>query len=430
MAAWLNAMNYDNRNRYELVRRVVVTGIGVVAPNGNTLETFWGSIEKGTSAAAPVTKFDVSQLPVKYGAEVKDFRLSDFLDAKEGRYDRTIQYGLAASSQALIHSRLDMKSVDPQRVGIVEGTTISGSESVMKTQKIFLQTRDYRKVHPYNVVAGYCGEGSSTISQHLGIQGAAITYCSGCASSNDSIGHASKLIRHDEFDVMLAGGAEEMHEMLFVGFCKLRSMSEWHGKPGRSMRPFDRSRDGFILGEGAAFLLLEERSHALARGATIYAEVLGHGRTSEAYHPTAPHPEGVGYRAAMERALQDARIVPEQISHINAHGSATKQNDPIETKAIKAVFGEHARRLSVTATKPITGHLMGASGAVEAAVTVMTLHKQRIPPTINLADPDVGCDLDYVKLPRPYPVKTALCVNAGFGGRYSCLVFGEDEKKQ
>ena len=420
-------MNHHQQNRYELVRRVVVTGIGVIAPNGNTLETFWGSVVAGNSAAAPVEKFDVSRLPVKYAAEVKDFRLSDFIDAKNGRFDRTIQYGLAASAQALQHARLDLKTVDPERVGSVEGTTISGSESVMKTQKIFLQTRDYRKVHPYNVVAGYCGEGSSTISQHLGIQGAAIAYCSGCASSNDSIGHAAKLIRHDEFDVMLAGGAEEMHEMLFVGFCKLRSMSEWTGAPGQSMRPFDRSRDGFVLGEGAAFLVLEERGHALARGATILAEILGHGRTSEAYHPTAPHPEGVGYKAAMERALKDARIVPEQVSHINAHGSATKQNAPIETQAITAVFGDHARRLSVTATKPITGHLMGASGAVEAAVTVLTVHKQSIPPTINLNDPDVGCDLDYVKSTRPYPVKTALCVNAGFGGRYSCLVFGQNE---
>ena len=418
-------MNYQSR--YELVRRVVVTGLGVVSPTGNTLEKFWSNIVAGESAAGPVTKFDVAQLPVKYAAEVRDFKLGEYVDAKEGRYDRTIQYGLAASAQAVTHSRLDLKSVDPERIGIVEGTTISGSESVMKTQKIFLQTRDYRKVHPYNVVAGYCGEGSSTISQHLGIQGAAITYCSGCASSNDSIGHAAKLIRHDEFDVMLAGGAEEMHEMLFVGFCKLRSMSEWQGAPERSMRPFDRSRNGFVLGEGAAFLLLEERSHALARGATIYAEILGHGRTSEAYHPTAPHPEGVGYRAAMERALRDARMVPTEISHINAHGSATKQNDPIESLAIRTVFGDHAKKLSVTATKPLTGHLMGASGAVEAAVTVMTLHTQTIPPTINLSDPDVGCDLDYVTTTRPYPVRNALCVNAGFGGRYSCLVFGESE---
>lgn len=419
-------MNNLSYTRTELVRRVVVTGIGVIAPNGNTVSTFWDSVSTGASAAAPVQKFDVKKLPVKYAAEVSGFRLSDYVDAKDGRYDRTIQYGLGASSQALKDSGLNMDSVDPERVGIVEGTTISGSESVMKTQEIFLRTGDYRKVHPYNVVAGYCGEGSSMISQHLGIKGAAITYCSGCASSNDAIGHAAKLIRYDEFDVMLAGGAEEMHEMLFVGFCRLKSMSLWTGVPGRAMRPFDRLRDGFVLGEGAAFLVLEERGHAIARGARIYAEVLGHGRTSEAYHPTSPHPEGKGYIAAMERCLRDAKLTPDRISHVNAHGSATPQNDPIETKAIKSVFGEHSRKLSVTATKPITGHLMGASGAVEAAATILTVYKQSIPPTINLEDCDDGCDLDYVKTPRPYPVKAAMCVNAGFGGRYSALAFGEN----
>ncbi len=416
-------MNDSSGIRYEPVRRVVVTGIGVIAPNGNSVEKFWDKVSRGESASARVEKFSVENLPVKIAAEVRDFALSDFVDSRETRLDRTIQYSLGAAAQALANSRLNMADVNPERVGIVEGTTISGSESVMKTQKTFLATRDYRRVHPYNVVAGYCGEGSSTVSQHLGIKGAAITYCSGCSSGNDAIGHAAKLIRHDEFDVMIAGGAEEMHEMLFVGFCKLRSMSESGGDPARAMKPFDRSRNGFVLGEGAAFLVLEELSHALARNAPIIAELLGHGRTSEAYHPTAPHPEGLGYRAAMMLGLRDARIAPEEVEHINAHGSATKQNDPIETKAIKAVFGSHAQRLSVTATKPLTGHLMGASGAIEAAITALTIQRSHIPPTINLSTPDDGCDLDYVPFPRPYPVKTALCVNAGFGGRYSCLVF-------
>jgi 3-oxoacyl-[acyl-carrier-protein] synthase II len=324
-------MGNHTYTRTELIRRVVVTGIGVIAPNGNTLPSFWNSISNGISAAAPVQRFDTTKLPVKLAAEVSGFRLGDYVDGKNSRYDRTIQYGLGAAVQAMADSGLKMDSVDPERVGIVEGTTISGSSSVMKTQEIYTASRDYKKVHPYNVVAGYCGEGSSIISQRLGIQGAAITYCSGCASGNDSIGHAAKLIRHDEFDVMVAGGSEEMHEMLFVGFCKLKSMSEWTGEPGRAMRPFDRSRDGFVLGEGSAFLVLEERSHAIARGARIYAELLGHGRTSEAHHPTSPHPEGKGYIASMERALRDARMTPEAISHINAHGSATEQNDPIET---------------------------------------------------------------------------------------------------
>jgi 3-oxoacyl-(acyl-carrier-protein) synthase len=412
-------------NRKEKGRRVVVTGLGVIAPGGNSIDQFWGKISTGTSAAAPVRKFDVSRLPVRYSAEVTDFHLSDFVESRETRLDMTIQFSLAAAAQAMRDAKLHSAPLNPARIGIVEGTTISGSESVLKSQRTFLTTGDYRRLHPYNIVAGYCGEGSSTISQHLNIQGAAITYCSGCSSGNDAIGHAMQLIRDDEFDVMLAGGAEEMQEMLFVGFCKLRSMSEWDGVPSRAMRPFDAHRDGFLLGEGSAFLVLEELCHALDRGAPIFAEVIGHGRTSEAYHPTAPHPEGVGYRAAMTNALADAGILPEEVEHINAHGSATKQNDPIETKAIKAVFGEQARRISVSATKPLTGHLMGASGAIEALITVLTIQRRLIPPTVNLAEPDEGCDLDYVPVPRPYPVRTALCVNAGFGGRYSCLAFRE-----
>jgi 3-oxoacyl-[acyl-carrier-protein] synthase II len=390
-------------------RRVVVTGLGVITPNGNSLHDFWVSVSKGQSAAAPVQKFDVKSLPVKYAAEVKNFKLKDHIDSCDNKLDTTIQYSLAAAAQAVTNAKLDLNKLDPEKIGIIEGTTISGSESVMKTQRTFLDTQNYRRLHPYNIVAGYCGEGSSTVSQQLGIKGAAITYCSGCASSNDAIGHACKLIRHDEFDIMVAGGAEEMHEMLFMGFCKLHSMSEWKGKPSYSMRPFDRERNGFLLGEGAAYLVVEELSHALARGATIYAEILGHGRTSEAYHPTSPHPEGIGYRSAITRSMRDARIALEEVDHINAHGSATKQNDPIESKA--------------TATKPLTGHLMGASGAIEAAVTIMTINEQLIPPTINLLNPDVDCDLDYVTQPRPYPVRTAMCLNAGFGGRYSCLVF-------
>jgi len=409
-------------------RRVVVTGLGVISPNGNHVEEFWSNISRGFSASAPVTKFDVSRLPVKYAAEVTGFKLSDFADSRDNRLDLTIQFGIAAAAQAVENARLDLSTLDSARVGIVEGTTISGSESVLKSQRTFLASGDYRRLHPFNVVAGYCGEGSSAISQHLKVRGAAITYCSGCSSGNDAIGHAAELIRRDEADVMIAGGSEEMQEMLFLGFCKLRSMSERVGMPSEAMRPFDRNRDGFLLGEGSAFLVLEEFCHAIERGATILAEFLGHGHTSEAYHPTSPHPEGLGYRAAMLNAMSAARIHPTEVEHINAHGSATKQNDPIETKAIRAVFGDHAGSLSVAATKPLTGHLMGASGAIEAAITVLTIQRKHIPPTINLIDPDEGCDLDYVPSPRPYPVRTALCVNAGFGGRYSCLVFREAEK--
>ncbi|MDQ3624186.1 MAG: beta-ketoacyl-[acyl-carrier-protein] synthase family protein [Verrucomicrobiota bacterium] len=408
--------------RAESRRRVAVTGVGVISPAGNDLETFWRNVTQGRSAAAPVTKFDVSKLPVKIAAEVKDFNIADYSKANYKRLDQTIQFGVAAATLAVRDSRLDIKSAEPSRIGIVEGTTISGSESILKSHDSFLESNDYRKLHPYNIVAGYCGEGSSTISMQLGIQGAAITYCSGCASGNDAIGHAMKLIQADQFDAVLAGGSEQMVEMLHIGFCRLGAMSEHNDDPPRAMRPFDRTRDGFVLGEGATFLVLEELAHALARGADIYAEVIGHGRTAEAYHPTNPHPEGVGYIQAMQRALRDAELHPEEVDYINAHGSATLLNDPVETKAVKAVFGDHARRLSISATKPVTGHLMGASGAIETAICALTVKHQAIPPTINFTSPEDGCDLDYVTNARSYPVQVALNLNAGFGGRYACLL--------
>jgi 3-oxoacyl-[acyl-carrier-protein] synthase II len=406
------------------VRRAVVTGIGVITPSGLEIGEFWSNVKGGISAAAPITRFDASRLPVRIAAEVKGFNLSDYLpDVKEKRLDRTIQYAVAAAACALKDSGVDLKSIDPDRAGVVEGTTISGAESVLKSYHTFMEDKTYRSLHPYNIVAGYCGEGSSSISLYLGVQGPVMTYCSGCASGNDAIGYAAKMVQQDELDVVIAGGSDEIVEMLHVGFCKLRSMTEHDGDPRQAMRAFDRTRDGFVLGEGAAFLIIEEMSHAMARGAKIYAEIVGHGRTSEAHHPTDPHPEGLGYKSAMRRAFRHARMHPEEIDYINAHGSATRRNDPIETLAIKEVFGSHARRLAVSGTKAITGHLMGASGAVESVITILALKNQLIPPTINLSEPDEGCDLDYVRESRPYPIRAAVNLNAGFGGRYSCLIF-------
>jgi 3-oxoacyl-[acyl-carrier-protein] synthase II len=249
-----------------------------------------------------------------------------------------------------------------------------------------------------------------------------MTYCSGCASGNDAIGYGAKMVQQDELDVVIAGGSDEIVEMLHVGFCKLNSMSERNEEPQRAMRPFDRKRDGFVLGEGAAFVVIEELSHAMARGARVYAEIAGHGRSAEAHHPTDPHPEGLGYQAALRRAFRQARMHPDEIDYLNAHASATRTNDPIETLAIKEVFGSHARRLAVSGTKAITGHLMGASGAVEAVITALAVKNRQMPPTINLADPDEGCDLDYVRETRHYPIRAAVNLNAGFGGRYSCLI--------
>ncbi|HUD47929.1 MAG TPA: beta-ketoacyl-[acyl-carrier-protein] synthase family protein [Candidatus Baltobacteraceae bacterium] len=406
-------------------RRVVITGMGVISPNGKDIKTFWANVRGGVSAAAPVSRFDASRLPVKIAAEVKDFDVTKYIHSrKPGRFDLTIQYGVAAAAMAVTDSGVDLQSIEPDRVGVVEGTTISGAGSIIKARDSFVANDgNYRALHPYNVIAGYCGEGSSTISLHLGIRGHAVTYCSGCASGNDAIGYAMRMIQSDDLDVVVAGGSEETMEMLHVGFCRVRAMTEQTGEPSRAMKPFDRHRDGFLLGEGAAFFVVEELSHALGRGARIYAEIVGHGRSCEAYHATDPHPEGVGYARAIEKALRHARIDPAEVSYINAHGSATPLNDPIETLAIKRVFREHARRVSISATKPTTGHLMGASGALETTICALSIWHQEIPPTMNLDEPDPNCDLDYVPgVARSFPVRVALNLNAGFGGRYACLV--------
>ncbi|HEY3861872.1 MAG TPA: beta-ketoacyl-[acyl-carrier-protein] synthase family protein [Verrucomicrobiae bacterium] len=405
-------------------RRVVITGMGVVSPSGKDPDTLWRNVRDGVSAAALVSRFDTSKLPVKIGAEVKDFDVCQYVQSrKPGRFDLTIQYGMAAATMAMRDSGLEIDTMDPDRVGVIEGTTISGTGSTLKTRDTYLANEgNFRALHPYNLVAAYCGEGSSTISLHLGIQGRAVTYCSGCASSTDAIGYASRLIETDDLDVALAGGAEEMLEMLHVGFCRLRTMTEQPCPPEHAMRPFDRNRDGFLLGEGSAFFVLEELSHALGRGARIYAEVGGHGHSCEAHHATDPHPEGLGYARSIEKALHRARIAPAEVDYINAHGSATPLNDPVETRAIKSVFRDHARQLAISATKPVTGHLMGASGALETMICALSIVRQEIPPTINLREPDPSCDLDYVPgQARSYPVKVALNLSAGFGGRYACL---------
>jgi 3-oxoacyl-[acyl-carrier-protein] synthase II len=411
-------------------RRVVITGMGVISPSGKDLKTLWSNVRGGISSAAPVSRFDTSKLPVKIASEVKDFNVSEFVKSrKPERFDLTIQYGLAAATLAVKDSGMDFSAMDPDRVAVVEGTTISGMESIIKTRDAYVNNEgNFRALHPYNLVASYCGEGSGTISLHLGIQGHAITYCSGCASSNDAIGYAARLIQDDDIDVAIAGGADETMEMLHVGFCRLRAMTEQTGEPAQAMRPFDRTRDGFVLGEGAAFFVMEELSHALCRGARIYAEVVGHGQSCEAYHATDPHPEGVGYARALGKALRRARLAPAEVDYINAHGSATPLNDPVETRAIKTVFRQHAKRLAVSATKPVTGHLMGASGALETMICALSIWHQEIAPTINLTEPDPGCDLDYVAgQARSYPVRVALNLSAGFGGRYSCLALKKFE---
>jgi 3-oxoacyl-[acyl-carrier-protein] synthase II len=407
-------------------RRVVITGMGVIAPNGQDLDTFWRSVRDGVSAAGWVTKFDTSPFPNRVAAEVKEFDASRYMDPKFAkRLDLSIQYGIAAAKLAMQDASLNPDDFDAERIGIVEATSISGLESTLKSHRAFL-SKGYRGISPFTFVNSYCGGGSGEIARELGIKGHAITYCSGSCSGNDAIGYALRMIQMDEVDAMVAGGADApLMEAFWGGFCVARIMTRRNTEPQRAMRPYDRSRDGVLLGEGGAFVVLEELTHALLRKARIYAEVMGHGRSCEAYDSVAPHPEGIGLSRAMQKALHDAHVTPEDIDYINPHGTATAEHDLVEVQAIKRAFGASAYRVAVSATKPVTGHLLGAAGALETVVCALAVHHRVIPPTINLLQPAEGCDLDFVpSLARPYPLRRVMNLNTGFGGKNSCLILG------
>lgn len=405
-------------------RRVVITGMGVIAANGSDLATFWRSVRDGASAADILTRFDVSNIPSKVAAEVRHFEPSDYMDRKAARrLDRALQFSVAAAKLAVQDAGIDFSKVDPDRCGVAEGTSMSNNEAAWETKDSFLK-RGYRAVSVSGVISGAAGAGSGEVAHELGVRGHAVTICSSSASGNDAIGYALNMIRLEDVDMMVAGGAEApLIESAWGGLCANRVMSRQGGDPKRAMRPFDKTRDGFILGEGGGYVVLEELTHALSRGAKIYAEVLSHGRSCEAYHPLAPHPDGVGYHRAMEKALHQAGVSPDEVDYINAHGTATEANDVIETRAIKRFFGACCRRLSVSSTKPVTGHLMGGAGALETVICALALHHAQIPTTPNLDDPAPECDLDYVAHgSRQYPIRVALNLNSGFGGKNSCLV--------
>jgi 3-oxoacyl-[acyl-carrier-protein] synthase II len=405
-------------------RRVVITGMGVVAANGSDLETFWRTARDGESPAGFLTRFDVSEIPSKVAAEVRDFDAGDYMDRKSARrLDRSLQFSVAAAQLAKSDAKIDFASIDPDRCGVAEGTSMSNNEAAHETKEAFRQ-RGYRAVSVSGVISGAAGAGSGEVAHELGVKGHAVTICSSSASGNDAIGYALNMIRGEDVDIMIAGGAEApLIESAWGGLCANRVMSRYIDDPKRAMRPFDKTRDGFILGEGGAYVVLEELTHALSRGAKIYAEMVSHGRSCEAYHPLAPHPEGVGYYRAMEKALYQGGIQPEQVDYINAHGTATGANDIVETRAIKRFFGSHSRRLSISSTKPVTGHLMGGAGAVETVICALAIHHAAIPVTANLVEPDPECDLDYIPGKyRPYPIDVVLNLNSGFGGKNSCMV--------
>ncbi|HTJ79442.1 MAG TPA: beta-ketoacyl-[acyl-carrier-protein] synthase family protein [Rariglobus sp.] len=406
-------------------RRVVVTGIGLLAPNGLTVDTFWESLCAGRSGAGPITHFDCSTFPTKIACQLNGYVAENYIDFKKAkRLDRSLQFGIIAARHAVKDCGIDLSIINPGRMGIVEGTSVSGMQHTFDSHRSFI-AKGIKGLNTFSLMNAYCGGGSSEIALDLGVPCQALTICTACSSGNDAIGYALNAIRNDDADIMVAGATEAPIVDAYVGtFCASKSLTKRNNEPATSMRPFDRHRDGFLLGEGAAFLVLEELSHALARNARIYAEVLGHGSSSEAYHSVAQHPDGIGIRQAMEKAFYRARLMPSEVDYINAHATATPTNDINETRVIKQVFKDYAKRVQISGTKPVTGHLAGAAAALEAVVCVLSIDRQIIPPTINLTEPDDGCDLDYVPgTARHFPVKTAINLNAGFGGKNSCLIF-------
>ncbi len=405
-------------------RRIVITGMGVVTAPAQRLDKFWSCIRGGISGATRMTRFPPGGAPTLIAAQINDFDASAYMDAKMARrLDYSHRYGVAAARLAQQDAKIEFSKVDADRVGIVEGTSASSNETASKADEGYLK-RGYKGVGPFALLNGYSGAGSGEIAKELNIHGHSTTLSSSSASGNDAIGYAVSMIRHEDVDVMVAGGSEApIVPHIWGALCLAQVLSRRNDTPQAAMRPFDKTRDGILLGEGGAYLVLEELSYALNRGARIYAEILGHGRSCEAYHPVAPHPDGIGYFRAMQKAIRSAGIDPEEVDYINAHGTATDANDIVETKAIKRMFGAHAYRLAVSSTKPVTGHLLGATGALETVVCALALHHQEIPLTLNHTEPGEGCDLDYVaQQSRPYPIRVALNLSSGFGGKNSCLV--------
>jgi 3-oxoacyl-[acyl-carrier-protein] synthase II len=405
-------------------RRVVVTGVGAVTPLGSNIETSWNNIKNGVSGVGPLTRVNADEYPAKVAAEIRDFNVEDFIDKKEARkMDRFTHYAVAASLMAVKDADLTINDDNASRVGVWIGSGIGGMETFEQQFETFLN-RGYRRVSPFFVPMMIPDMATGQVSITLGARGFNSCTVTACATGTNSIGDAFKVIQRGDAEVMVTGGAEApITRMSLAGFCANTALST-NQDPSKASRPFDKNRDGFVMGEGAGIVILEELEHALARGAKIYAEIVGYGATGDAYHITAPAPEGEGGARAMKMALEDGNLKPEDIDYINAHGTSTEYNDKFETAAIKTVFGEYAYQLAVSSTKSMTGHLLGAAGGVEAIFTVLALKEGVLPPTINLETPDPDCDLDYVpNEARKKEIKAAISNSLGFGGHNATIAF-------
>ncbi len=398
--------------------RVFVTGVGVISPIGNEAEEFWTHLVAGKSGAGPITRFDASKFETRFACEVKNFSLDGLRDRKDARrMDRFTQFAVAASREAMQNANLDLERENLDRIGVVMGSGIGGMET-FESQHAILIERGPSRVSPFFIPMMISDMAAGQVSIQFGLRGPNFCTVSACASGAHAIGEALRLLRAGDADVIVAGGTEAtITPMALAGFCSSRALSTRNDDPQRASRPFDQDRDGFVMGEGAGVLVLEREDHARRRGAPILCELAGYGASADAFHLTAPSEDGSGAARAMARALKDAGMATEEVNYINAHGTSTPAGDPVEVRAVKTVFDGHARRLMMSSTKSMTGHLLGAAGGLEAVVTALAISRGVVPPTINLERPDPQCDLDFVpSQARKQPVKAALSNSFGFGG--------------
>ncbi|MCR6666945.1 MAG: beta-ketoacyl-ACP synthase II [Methyloversatilis sp.] len=406
-------------------KRIVVTGLGIISPVGNTVGHAWENILAAKSGIRRITRFDPSDLPVQIAGEVRDFDVANYLSPKEARrFDTFIHFGIAASMDAIRDAGLEANPANAERIGVCVGSGIGGLPMIEETHNAML-AGGVRKVSPFFVPGSIINMISGIVAINYGFKGPNFATVSACATANHSIGEAMRLIEYGDADVMIAGGAEStMCPLGVAGFAAAKALSGRNDDPETASRPWDSGRDGFVLGEGAGVLVLEEYEHAKARGARIYCELAGYGMSADAHHITAPCEDGEGASRSMANALRNGGVALDEVDYINAHGTSTPLGDIAETVAIKRCFGEHAKTLCVSSTKSMTGHALGAAAGIEAVVTVMAIHKQIAPPTANLRDQDPACDLDYVPLvPREINIRSALSNSFGFGGTNATLVF-------
>ncbi len=408
----------------------MITGVGMITPVGPDTETSWEGMVNGRSGIGPITQFEDKDIPTQIAGEVKDFDPARYIEAKEiKKMDRFIHLAIAASQMAMDDSKLTISAENAERVGVMVSAGMGGLPALEKYHKVYLE-RGSRKISPFFIPMLIINEAAGHISIRYGAKGPNICVVTACATGTHSIGEAFKWIQRGDADAMIAGGTESCICPLGVGgFNAMKALSTRNSEPGRASRPFDAERDGFVMGEGAGLVVLEELELAKKRGARIYAEVIGYGASSDAYHITAPAPNGEGAARCMAMALRDAGIAPTGMGYINAHGTSTKFGDELESIAIKTVFGDHAYNIPVSSTKSMTGHLLGAAGGVEAVISILAIDRGVLPPTINLENPDPECDLDYIpNAARKAQVEVTMSNSFGFGGTNACLIFRKYRK--